>query len=64
MGKIKTKTIKKAAQALIEKDIEFSESFEKNKKILKNISPSKKVRNQIAGYIARLKKRERKEKIS
>lgn len=58
MGKIKTKLIKRTTKELIEKGIEFSEDFEKNKKILGNIIPSKKVRNQIAGFGIRLKKQE------
>lgn len=62
MGKIKTKLIKRTSQKLLNKEIEFTEDFEKNKKILKDINPSKKTRNQIAGYIKRLKKKERLEK--
>ncbi len=60
MGKIKSKLIKRTAKALIEKGIEFSSDFEKNKKILGNTMPSKKLRNQIAGYLVRLKKSEAK----
>jgi len=56
MGKIKTKLIKRTAKELIKRGVEFSESFEKNKKILGNTIPSKKVRNQVAGFIARIKK--------
>ena len=60
MGKIKTKLIKRTAKALMNsKEIEFSENFEKNKKIISNEMPSKKIKNQVAGYIARVKKRER-----
>jgi ribosomal protein S17E len=59
MGKIKTKLIKKTSINLLNKSIEFIEDFEKNKRILKGITPSKKVRNQIAGYLVRLKKQER-----
>jgi small subunit ribosomal protein S17e len=60
MGKIKTGLIKRTSQRLLkEEDLEFSEDFEKNKKMLGKEMPSKKVRNQIAGYIARLKKREK-----
>ncbi len=58
MGKIKTKLIKRTAKKLVEKGIKFNESFEKNKKILGNTMPSKKIRNQIAGYLSRLKKAE------
>ncbi len=58
MGKIKSKSIKRSANILIKKGIEFSKNFEENKKILGGVMPSKKLRNQTAGYIARLKKRE------
>lgn len=56
MGKIKTKLIKRTAQELIKKGIKFSGSFEKNKKILGDTIPSKKIRNQVAGFITRIEK--------
>ena len=59
MWKIKSKLIKKSSENLIKKGIAFEENFENNKKILGNTMPSKKIRNQMAGYLARLKKRER-----
>lgn len=59
MGKIKSKTIKRAAEKLRKKEIGFSNKFEKNKKILGNTMPSKKIRNQLAGYITRLETREK-----
>ena len=62
MGKIKTRLIKRTANRLMKEDIGFNETFEKDKKLLGKEMPGKKVRNQIAGYIARLKRRE-KEKI-
>ncbi len=63
MGKIKTKLIKRTAKKLIEKGVEFSEDFNENKKILGNDTmSSKKIRNQIAGYLSRLKKAEAKKK--
>jgi len=62
MGKIKTKLVKRTAKTLAEKDIGFTDSFEKNKKILSDTMPSKKVRNQIAGFLAREKKKEAKHK--
>lgn len=61
MGKIKSKSIKRAADALIKQGIEFSDSFEENKKLLEGIMPSKKLRNQMAGLLTKLKKRELKE---
>ena len=61
MGKIKSKLIKRTAKNLIKEGIKFTESFEENKKILgNNTMPSKKLRNQIAGYTMRLKKAEKK----
>ncbi len=58
MGKIKSKSIKRAADALVKKEINFSSSFDENKKILEGIVPSKKIRNQMAGLLAKIKKRE------
>ncbi len=60
MGKIKTKLIKRTSERLVGAKISFKEDFDSNKKILSNEMPSKKVRNQIAGYISRLKKVEKK----
>lgn len=62
MGKIKTKLIKRTAKKLIEQGIEFDKDFGKNKKIIGNTMPSKKIRNQIAGYLSRFKKTEAKKK--
>ncbi len=58
MGKIKSKSVKRAAEVLVEKGIEFTDSFEKNKKVLEGVTPSKKLRNQMAGLLTKLKKRE------
>ena len=63
MGKIKTKLVKRTGELLIEKGIDFTESFEKNKRILGRTMPSKKIRNQIAGYLSRIKKREKLNKV-
>lgn len=61
MGRIKTKPIKRASSQLVSKSPElFTEDFEHNKKALGKEMPSKKVRNMIAGYIARLKKQNQK----
>lgn len=60
MGKIKSKLIRRTAKLLQEKGIEFTEDFKENKKILgKNTMPSKKIRNQMAGFLSRFKKQER-----
>ncbi len=62
MGKIKTKLVKKTAINLGRRDIPFNEHFENNKKILGSTMPSKKIRNQIAGFLARIRRREAEEK--
>ena len=51
--------VKRTTKELMKRDILFSENFNDDKKILGSTMPSKKVRNKIAGYIARLKKMER-----
>jgi len=56
MGRIKSKIVKRTAKLLLNAENKFKDNFEVNKKILKNSMPSKKIRNQIAGYITRLKK--------
>jgi len=53
MGKIKTKLVKRTAEELVKQGIDFTEDFQKNKKILGNTMPSRKIRNQIAGYLVR-----------
>ena len=59
MGKIKSKLIRRTTNTLLKEDIEFTESFEENKRLLGNkIMPSKKIRNQIAGLLAKIKKQE------
>lgn len=60
MGRIKSKLVKRTAHSLLKAENQFNSSFENNKKVLgNNLMPSKKIRNQIAGYISRLKKREK-----
>jgi ribosomal protein S17E len=58
MGRIKTTMVKRATLDLLKQDVPFTSDFEENKKLLKDTMPSKKIRNKIAGYIARLKKAE------
>ena len=58
MGKIKSKLIRRTAKALLEKGVEFSEDFKENKVVLGNSMPSKKIRNQIAGLLTKIKKQE------
>jgi ribosomal protein S17E len=58
MGKIKSRQIRKTARILDSKGIKFSENFDKNKDILRGLNLGKKIRNQIAGLLAKTKKRE------
>lgn len=62
MGKIKSKLIKRTSRNFIDKGITFTEDFERNKKILASTMPSKKIRNQMAGYLSRVKKQEAEKK--
>lgn len=59
MGRIKSKLVKRTSKNLLKEENIFNDNFEENKKILKDSMPSKKIRNQIAGYIARIKKRDK-----
>ena len=56
MGRIKSALVKRTTRKLIIENDSFNGSFEDNKKILGNTMPSKRIKNMIAGYIARLKK--------
>ncbi len=62
MGKIKSKMMRRTAETLLKEDIDFSEDFNQNKKILGDTMPSKKLRNRIAGLISRMKRQEAKRK--
>ncbi len=57
MGKVRIGLVKRTARRLIEMypDL-FTEDFEHNKKVVGQLveTPSKKLRNQIAGYVTRL----------
>lgn len=63
MGKIKSALIKKTGRQLMSEESSFSADFEHNKKLLGNTMPSKKNRNKVAGYIAKLKRKEGLQKI-
>jgi small subunit ribosomal protein S17e len=59
MGRIKTKMIKRYSRQIYkEYESELTKDFEQNKKKITDVAdiPSKKVRNVIAGYLARLVK--------
>jgi len=56
MGRIKPRLVKRTSRQLLESsDESFGKTFEENKKALGSTLPSKKMRNKIAGYIARIK---------
>jgi len=59
MGRIKQQMVKRAASELFATVEEFSEDFDKNKKLLKDTMPSKKVRNKVAGQLVRLSRYKR-----
>ena len=65
MGRIKTILVKRITKQLVKdhKD-EFSEDYNKNKEVLKKyvIIKSRKIRNVIAGYAARLVKQSKEDK--
>ncbi|KSW11365.1 30S ribosomal protein S17 [Pyrodictium occultum] len=59
MGKVRIGVVKRTARKLLSMypDL-FTEDFEHNKRVVSNLieTPSKKLRNQIAGYVTRLYK--------
>jgi ribosomal protein S17E len=56
MGKIKSRLIRRSTKKVNSEGIKFDKDFEKNKRILKGIMPSKKLRNQMAGLLSRIEK--------
>ncbi len=58
MGKIKSKMMRRTIHDLKKNKIEFTDEFAKNKTILGDTMPSKKLRNRIAGLAVRDKKQE------
>lgn len=62
MGRVKTTLIKRTTRKLLRlHGEELKKSFEENKKALSELAviSSKKLRNSIAGYATRLKKKEK-----
>jgi len=58
LGKVRTETVKRAARELVERFPDrFTNEYEANKLAVNGLlrSPSKKLRNLIAGYVTRLK---------
>eukprot|EP01116_Phalansterium_solitarium_P002346 TRINITY_DN12304_c0_g1_i1.p1 TRINITY_DN12304_c0_g1~~TRINITY_DN12304_c0_g1_i1.p1 ORF type:complete len:134 (-),score=42.61 TRINITY_DN12304_c0_g1_i1:291-692(-) len=60
MGRVRTKTVKKAARLIIEKYYtKLTVDFQTNKKVAEEVAiiPSKRLRNKIAGFTTHLMKR-------
>ena len=60
MGRVRTKTVKRSARAIIEKYYsKLTLDFDINKRVTDEVAvvPSKRLRNKIAGYITHLMKR-------
>jgi len=60
MGRVRTKTVKRAAKVLLEKHYQkLTNDFHINKRILSEVAkvPTKRLRNKIAGFATHLVKR-------
>ena len=65
MGRIKTVLIKRVTHELMDQyGDKFTDSYEKNKEVVNTLisTPSKKLRNAIAGYTVRLVKKSKEPK--
>lgn len=58
MGRIKSALIKRTARSMLKEENKFTDKFDDAKNLLGSSMPSKRLRNRIAGYIARVKKQE------
>ena len=56
MGRIKSKLVKRTGRIILNNGGSFDSDFNNNKSILLGLMPSKKIRNQVAGYITRKKR--------
>ena len=63
MGRIKSALVKRSAKKMLAEENSFTDKFEDNKIVLGKNMPSKKVRNKIAGYLARLKRFEARDSL-
>lgn len=60
MGRIKSTLVKRTSKQLVKEGDLFNDQFEHNKKMLgSKTMPSKKMRNKIAGYLARMVRMEK-----
>jgi len=62
MGRIKSTLVKRSSKKMLKEENVFTDKFEDNKKVLGQTMPSKRIKNMIAGYIARLKRMQEKER--
>ena len=60
MGRVRTKTVKKAARQIVEKYyFRLTMDFQTNKKISEEVAsiPTKRIRNKVAGFVTHLMRR-------
>lgn len=56
MGRIKSKLVKRTGHNLLKEENKFTSEFDDNKRLIRSLETSKKIRNKIAGYITRVNK--------
>ena len=67
LGNVRSEKVKRAARELLRRyPDKFTTDFEENKKVIASLAkiPSKKLRNNVVGYITRLVVRSQSEKTS